>query len=903
MKRTKTHVLYRGRFVVGVAICLLLLTTSIATAFIHPFTNGQTLTSKTQLSYSWAFPAPSFQSISADDSTYTMVNIPGCISGGMEAGAPQLPMEMVQLLLPPETTVSGLTVTGNPVVLSVPVDLTTQPVLPYQKSVPFGSDEPQVFEKNSAIYSSEDLYPSQIHTDYTIGYSHGYAIISFGLSPLQYAPSTGDLLYYPSLDVTITLQSSGYVNEFYRNSLDDESYVQTLVSNPEIAHMYETLDAPVLEYPGGLCDPSDHYDYVIITTTQNDLDYWDTTSTTPYNWESLMDHHTGDGLASTVITIEEINACSDYFGTYPFDDSQAHVREFCKDAYEDWGTMYVLIGGDSNYLPARLMSSGAEYNVDSDLYWSNLDNTFNADQDNQWGEEGDSGFDFYAELFIGRITCDVPQDVSNWLTKSFYYADSADWEYLDNTGFYGGNTGWSCQGDDFMDYSAIKGTDEWLGPDPDEFPPWVGFQFGFETWNQVNPGNQYNLSVKCTEAPSPNPGWSGSGVEGFRDAINDDRVTIISGIAHANNQMSLDVYDDDWENLYHNTKPFFIHDYGCHCGDFDDGDDGVIESMLFHSDVELAFACVYNTGYGWGNLYCTNSSSAFQAKEFWRFFLDVENKSGDLSNWQFGRSHAYSKDQMVPMIDWDGGTWREIIQCCLLFGDPAQQLRTAHPSEPPVTPVKPVGPALGIWHVEYTYTSHSTDPEGEDIYYLFDWGDGSNSGWLGPFASGQNVIGTYTWTELGTYEVKVKARDVWGAGSSWSDILMVTITDNQPPNVPEVTGPAEGKPGNSYLFNMITEDPQDHDIYYFVDWGDNTTTDWLGPYISGTEIHATHSWDVKGTYNVKVKAKDSMGAESDWGNVTIVMPMDYRFSLSVFLQHLFERFPHAFPVLRQLLGY
>ena len=108
MKRTKTHVLYRGRFVVGVAICLLLLTTSIATAFVHPFTNGQTLTSKTQLSYSWAFPAPSFQSISADDSTYTMVNIPGCISGGMEVGAPQLPMEMIQLLLPPKTTVSGL---------------------------------------------------------------------------------------------------------------------------------------------------------------------------------------------------------------------------------------------------------------------------------------------------------------------------------------------------------------------------------------------------------------------------------------------------------------------------------------------------------------------------------------------------------------------------------------------------------------------------------------------------------------------------------------------------------------------------------------------------------------------------------------------------------------------------
>ena len=90
-----------------------------------------------------------------------------------------------------------------------------------------------------------------------------------------------------------------------------------------------------------------------------------------------------------------------------------------------------------------------------------------------------------------------------------------------------------------------------LGPTPDQFPSWVGFQFGFETWNEVNPGNQFNLSVKYTEAPSPNPGWSGAGVTGFRNAINNDLVTIISGIAHADNQMSLDVYADDWETLYH----------------------------------------------------------------------------------------------------------------------------------------------------------------------------------------------------------------------------------------------------------------------------------------------------------------------------------------------------------------
>jgi len=905
MKQRKTYNYKIGRLVVGVAICILMLTTSVTTALIYPQDmNNQKLSSGSQLTYTWSFLEPDYQSITADGSTYTIVNMPGCIGGGAEVGAPQLPMKMIQLLLPPKTAVASITVTGTPMVVSQAVDLIAQPVLPYQKSVPFGSDEPQVFVKNLDIYSANTPYPSMIHTDHQMGYSHGYAILNFGLSPLQYAPSTGTLLFYPTMTVTVKLENTGYVNELFRNNQDDKTYVQSLVANPEITQLYETSDMPTFEYPGGLCDPSGNYDYVIITTTQSDLDYWDTTETTPYNWESLMDKHSGDGLASTLVTVQDIDACSDYFGTNPFNDQQAHIREFCKDAYEDWGTSYILVGGDSNYIPARLMSSGGESNVDADLYWSNLDNTFNSDSDGSWGEEGDTGFDLYAELFVGRITCDVPQDVSNWLTKSFYYADSPEWEYLDNAAFYGGNTGWSCQGDDFMDYSAIKGTDEWLGPSPDEFPSWVGFQFGFETWNEVNPGNQFNLSVKYTEAPSPNPGWSGAGADGFRTAINNDLVTIISGIAHADNQMSLDVYADDWESLYHNTKPFFIHDYGCHCGDFNDGDDGVLETMLFHSDVELAFGCVYNTGYGWGNLYCTNSSSAFQAKEFWRFFLDVENLSLDLGNWQIGRSHAHSKDMMAPMVDWDGGTWREIIQCCLLFGDPAQMLRTPHPSEAPAPPSKPIGENLGIWNIEYSYSTQTgSDPENDQIYCLFDWGDGSNSGWLGPFNGGQTVTSSHIWFVLGTYEVKAKARDVWGAGSAWSEPLVVTITDNTPPEVPEVTGPSEGKPGNSYLYNMMTIDAEDQNIYYFIDWGDNTTTGWLGPYVSGTEIHQTHSWTDQGTYTVKVKAKDIMDSESDWGTISVVMPTEYKFSLQGFLQQLLGMFPNLFPVLRHLAGY
>lgn len=223
-------------------------------------------------------------------------------------------------------------------------------------------------------------------------------------------------------------------------------------------------------------------------------------------------------------------------------------------------------------------------------------------------------------------------------------------------------------------------------------------------------------------------------------------------------------------------------------------------------------------------------------------------------------------------------------------------------SDPPAKPARPSGPTVGIWFVEYTFSTSTTEPDGENIYYQFDWGDGSTSEWLGPYTSGQTVSGSYSWTTLGVYNVTVKARDIWGATSTRSDPLLVTITDNTPPDKPEITGPTEGKPGKPYLFNTVTSDAQGHEIYYFIDWGDDTSSGWLGPYVSGTMIHITHTWAVKGSYVVKVKAKDSMESESDWSTLSIAMPKDYRLSIQMMLQRIFERFPHLFPLLKTLVG-
>jgi hypothetical protein len=95
--------------------------------------------------------------------------------------------------------------------------------------------------------------------------------------------------------------------------------------------------------------------------------------------------------------------------------------------------------------------------------------------------------------------------------------------------------------------------------------------------------------------------------------------------------------------------------------------------------------------------------------------------------------------------------------------------------DPPEKPDEPNGPRSGGVGLKFTYTAVTTDPDGDEISYKFDWGDGTESDWTDFVASGEEGSASKTWTEEGEYEVKVKARDDIGAVSDWSDPLTVTI--------------------------------------------------------------------------------------------------------------------------------
>jgi hypothetical protein len=283
----------------------------------------------------------------------------------------------------------------------------------------------------------------------------------------------------------------------------------------------------------------------------------------------------------------------------------------------------------------------------------------------------------------------------------------------------------------------------------------------------------------------------------------------------------------------------------------------------------------------------------------------MEGKSEDFSNWKLGKGHAFSKDRMAPTIDWDSsyGTWRAIIQGCLLFGDPAQSIKTAHPSEPPVTPEPPDGPDEWIQDVECSFSAVTTDPEGEQVFYIFNWGDGNYSSWLGPYPSGETITEAHIWPELGDYEIRVRARDIWGVTSDWSEPHILSIVENEKPLKVIITGPDSGDGGKKYEFTFESSDPDLHQIYYKVYWDDGDKTEWLGPYDSGESITLEHSWKVKGTYWIKAWAKDTMGGESNQANhiFKVLTNANKEKTSNLLLNQLLGRLFNRFPIFAQLL--
>ena len=111
-----------------------------------------------------------------------------------------------------------------------------------------------------------------------------------------------------------------------------------------------------------------------------------------------------------------------------------------------------------------------------------------------------------------------------------------------------------------------------------------------------------------------------------------------------------------------------------------------------------------------------------------------------------------------------------------------------------------------------------------------------------------------------------------GSSSEESSYLYAFGSGNVPPDKPSISGPSNGKIGETYSYTFTAIDRNNDNLFYYIKWGDGTRTGWIGPYHSGETITLNHTWNRRGSFVIQAKAKDIYGLESDWSALEVSMP-------------------------------
>ena len=126
------------------------------------------------------------------------------------------------------------------------------------------------------------------------------------------------------------------------------------------------------------------------------------------------------------------------------------------------------------------------------------------------------------------------------------------------------------------------------------------------------------------------------------------------------------------------------------------------------------------------------------------------------------------------------------------------------------------------------------------------------------------------------------------------DALLVKIASGDAPYNPDINGPSRGIPDEEYNYTFVTSDPNDEQVYYWIDWADGSNSGWLGPFDPDVEITRSHIWDTRGVYTIQAKAKNINGFESGYGELEVNIPRTRASSYYWFLDH--------FPMLERLFN-
>ena len=592
---------------------------------------------------------------------YLEINYEECINIG-EEGEPLLPWKGIDLLLPQNEEVTSVNI----------VDIEYYPVeengmiAPASRPFPISFPAPAgyVAQPDAAIYSLDSVFPVRSVSEAYTGYLSGHGIASLQFCPVEYNPVQGDVRFVKSITLELETESCERAMEVEANLKDRASVIERIeyiVENPSALSGYS--------YNGDnrLVD----YDILLITNTALYTSFLD-----------YVEFKESTGFSVAVELVENI------YNNYNGIDEAAQVRNCILSYYQSYDIEYVIMGGDAGnsnetaIVPHRGFAVDDEPNLPSDMYFSNLDGTWNTDGDGSWGEQNE--IDPYSEVFIGRICVDSPTEVSNAVNKLILYQNSPVVEDIERSVMIGEelNDNPQTNGGDYKDQIAEGGYYD--GYSTDGISDNFNINYFYE--RDIN-WNKYDLF----------------------DEFSDVGVNLLNHLGHSSPTYNMKMENSDLtaSNFTNNglTRGFVIgYSQGCYNGSFDNYHyNGYYTEDCFAEQFSAGIptgevASISNSRYGWYSPGGTNSSSQYYDRMFFHGIFG-EGIS------EIGKVNTYSHEDNVSMMQ-NNSNMRWVCYETNLFGDPSMDIWTAEPEDIIVT--YPVSLPIGLDTVQLTSTEPYT---------------------------------------------------------------------------------------------------------------------------------------------------------------------------------------------------
>lgn len=684
-----------------------------------------------------------------------------------------------------------------------------------------GQEDPLIYEKDkqtyeenfNSVYSSDNPYPSSVvEFVRTAGYRK-YNLVDVRVTPFTYRPLSGQLVHYPEVTIQVSYKIPEGMDDVIVDSLaDTERIAEEIIINYNQAKDWYIQDAPVNR---GL------HDFVIIT-----LDSL-TSPVTP-----LVDWETNKGRTVEVVTTSWINS---NYGGY---DLAEKMRNFLRDKYpsEEWGIRDVLLIGDYDDVPMRRCWQDIGYGKpETDLYYAELSlpdsESWDADGDHRYGEDYSDPIDFYSEVNVGRIPWSNPSTVSHICEKSINYELNNDQTFKKNilllgAFFWDDDPNPRTDTAVLMEYKVDAGLHPWMS----DWTMTRMYELGYSTYPMDYNLLQSNVVSVWSSGTYAFVNWAGHGSP--------------TGCYRYHSPEGPFITSSDCSQL-NDEYPAIIFADACSNSDTDYLNIG--KAMLQQGGVGFLGATKVALGMpGWDH---PNDGST-QSLDY---YFTTSVTSGDYTQ---GEAHQWALREMYVNGLWDYQCVKyEMFEWGALWGNPNLGMAPVEGCIPQI-PDQPSGENEGEINIDYEYTTSTNDPESNPVYYMWDWGD-EVSDWIGPYDSGELVTETHNWTNEGTYEVKVKAKNELGGVSGWSEPLAAHIMDLSCIEIGAIGG-IFGV--NAFIKNVGTSDADN------VDWSISLDGNFV---FYGEEI--TGSFDV-------VEADDKLRAKTGFvfglGRVSITVTAD-----------------------------